>query len=288
MDRREFIKACSVVLLMQAFAGCRRVTLDTSSSMPSLEDFVNEVKMAASRSKPGFDLVQIPMPSALKQSGASPLNRFGMAIDLDACNGCGKCILACMQENNIPLSSKERRAAGQFMHWIEMRGGTPSMCFHCGDAPCEKVCPTGAATHTPDGLSTMMYKRCTGSRFCGANCPVGARKFNYDDAVKEGLSRRFNSEVPLRSKGVMEKCSLCLQRLQDHKYSHMAQLPGNEWRGTGVETACAGACPKHAIIFGNWLDPASPLVKAAKRKNIYAPAEVAALDPSVVYLRGNR
>ena len=101
MDRREFIKACSVVLLMQAFAGCRRVTLDTSSSMPSLEDFVNEVKMAASRSKPGFDLVQIPMPSALKQSGASPLNRFGMAIDLDACNGCGKCLRKCPQKLDI-------------------------------------------------------------------------------------------------------------------------------------------------------------------------------------------
>jgi molybdopterin-containing oxidoreductase family iron-sulfur binding subunit len=162
------------------------------------------------------------------------------------------------------------------------------MCFHCGNAPCEKVCPTGAASHTPDGLSTMMYKRCTGSRFCGANCPVGARKFNYDDAVKEGLSRRFNDQVPLRSKGVMEKCSLCLQRLQDSKHSHMAMLPGMEWRGAGVQTACAVACPKHAIIFGNWLDPTSPLVKAAKRRNIYAPAEVADLDPSVVYLRGNR
>jgi len=273
---------------MQALAGCRRFTPDMSTSGPSLEDFVNEVKLAVARSRSGFDLVQIPMPSALKTSGGSPLNRFGMAIDLDACNGCGKCILACMQENNVPLSSKERRASGQFMHWIEMRGGAPSMCFHCGNAPCEKVCPTGAASHTPDGLSTMMYKRCTGSRFCGANCPVGARKFNYDDAVKEGLSRRFNDQVPLRSKGVMEKCSLCLQRLQDSKHSHMAMLPGMEWRGAGVQTACAVACPKHAIIFGNWLDPTSPLVKAAKRRNIYAPAEVADLDPSVVYLRGNR
>ena len=139
MDRREFIKACSVVLLMQSLAGCRRFNLDTPDSGPSLEDFVKEVQFAVSRSKSGFDLVQIPMPSALKHPGASPLNRFGMAIDLDACNGCGKCILACMQENNIPLSSKERRAAGQFMHWIEMRGGAPSMCFHCGDAPCEKA-----------------------------------------------------------------------------------------------------------------------------------------------------
>ena len=174
------------------------------------------------------------------------------------------------------------------MHWIEMHGGAPTMCFHCGNAPCEKVCPTGAASHSPDGLSTMMYKRCTGSRFCGANCPVGARKFNFVDGVKEGLARKFNPNVPLRGKGVMEKCSLCLQRIQDHKHAHMATLPGTEWRGNGLKTACSEACPKNAIVFGNWLDPKSPLVEAAKKRNLYAPSAIASLDPSVVYMRGRR
>ena len=288
MDRREFIKACSVVALMQVLWGCRRLPDLSGAKVPEIAEFEKEVRLALSRAKGAFDLVQVPMPGALDVPGASSLNRFGMAIDLDACDGCGKCILACMQENNIPLSSKGERDAGRFMHWIEMHGGAPAMCFHCGNAPCEKVCPTGAASHTPDGLSTMMYKRCTGSRFCGANCPVGARKFNYVDSVKEGLARKFNPEVPLRSKGVMEKCSLCLQRLQDHKHAQMATRPGVEWRGSGFKTACSEACPKNAIIFGNWLDQESPLVQEAKHRNLYVPREIANLDPSVVYMRGRR
>lgn len=288
MDRREFIKACSVIVLMQVIWGCRRVPDVSGLSAPELAEFEKEIRLAMSHSKSALDLVQIPMPGVLKAPGASSLNRFGMAIDLDACDGCGKCILACIEENNIPLSPKEQRSAGRFMHWIEMHGGVPAMCFHCGDAPCEKVCPTGAASHSPDGISTMMYKRCTGSRFCGANCPVGARKFNFVDGVKEGLARKFNPDVPLRGKGVMEKCSLCLQRLQDHKHTHMSVKSGFEWRGNGLKTACSESCPKQAIIFGNWLDPESPLVEAAKHRVLYAPAEIAALDPSVVYMRGRR
>jgi molybdopterin-containing oxidoreductase family iron-sulfur binding subunit len=169
-----------------------------------------------------------------------------------------------------------------------MCGGAPAMCFHCGDAPCEKVCPTGAANHTPDGVSAMMYKRCTGSRFCGANCPVHARKFNFDDPVASGRSLKFNAGVPVREKGVMEKCSLCLQRLQDARHDFKALHPGESFRGRGVTTACAAACPKNAIIFGNWLDEGSPLVRAAKNRVLYAPKAIAALDPAIVYMRGRR
>ena len=168
------------------------------------------------------------------------------------------------------------------------------MCAHCGKAPCERVCPTGAANHTPDGLSAMMYKRCTGSRFCGANCPVQARKFNFNDARKLGLARQFNKEVPLRDKGVMEKCSLCLHRLQDDRLKFKVLLANGgagtaeEWRGRGVKTACAEACPKNAIVFGNWLDEKSPLVQLTKARVLYAPRELADLDPSVVFMRGRR
>jgi molybdopterin-containing oxidoreductase family iron-sulfur binding subunit len=217
-----------------------------------------------------------------------------MAIDLDLCDGCGKCILACNLENNVPLVPAEDAARNRFMHWVEMRGDAPFMCAHCGNAPCERVCPTGAANHTPDGLSAMMYKRCTGSRFCGANCPAQARKFNFNDAQKMGLARQFNKEVPLRDKGVMEKCSLCLHRLQNDRLAFKTKLSVGattedaEWRGRGVKTACAEACPKNAIIFGNWLDEKSPLVKLTQNRVLYAPRELANLDPSVVFMRGRR
>ena len=296
MDRREFIKSCSLVAVMGLLYGCRKSAVlgDIASqlSVPELKRFEDEVRLAMSQAKKSLDLVKVPTPGALKIPGASTLNRFGMAIDLDACDGCGKCILACNLENNVPLVPEEDAARGRFMHWVDMRGGAPFMCAHCGNAPCERVCPTGAANHTPDGLSAMMYKRCTGSRFCGANCPVQARKFNFNDAQKLGLARQFNREVPLRDKGVMEKCSLCLHRLQNDRLKFKTSLTvgatSEEWRGRGVKTACAEACPKNAIIFGNWLDEKSPLVKLTKNRVLYAPRELADLDPSVVFMRGRR
>lgn len=269
--------------------GCRKLPFvgdAAKKDLPSFKMFEAEVRRAMSMPSQRLDLVPVPMPGRLKRPGASDENRFGMAIDLEACDGCGKCILACIQENNIPLVTEDEAAKGRFMHWIEMRGGVPFMCAHCGNAPCERACPTGAANHTPDGLSAMMYKRCTGSRYCGANCPEHARKFNFNDAVQQGLSLKFNDKVPVRSKGVMEKCSLCLHRLQDDRLE--VKTAGGVWRGRGVKTACAEACPKKAIVFGNWLDPESPLVKAARRRDLYAPADLASLDPSIVYMMGGK
>lgn len=307
MDRRDFIKSCSLMAVAGLLFGCRKTTLDGLEGGglegPSLMRFEEEVRLAVSSAKGRMDLVKISAPREMKSSvalsGVMECNRFGMAIDLDACNGCGKCILACNKENNIPLVTEEDAARGRFMHWIEMRGGVPFMCAHCGDAPCEKVCPTGAANHTPDGISAMMYKRCTGTRFCGANCPAKARKFNFNDAQKLGLVKKFNYDVPLREKGVMEKCSLCLHRLQNDRLRFKTELgvgglagdgskSALEWRGRGVNTACAESCPKNAIIFGNWLDPESPLVKATANRQLYAPRELAELDPAVVFIMGKR
>lgn len=289
MDRRQFIKWCSVLALGSVLGGCRKLPFSGDAAKkgpPSLKMFEAEVRRAMSMNLRRMDLVPVQMPGRLKRPGASDENRFGMAIDLEACDGCGKCILACIHENNIPLVTEDDAAKGRFMHWIEMRGGVPFMCAHCGNAPCERACPTGAANHTPDGLSAMMYKRCTGSRYCGANCPEHARKFNFNDAVRQGLSLKFNDKVPVRDKGVMEKCSLCLHRLQDDRLE--VKAAGGVWRGRGVKTACAEACPKGAIIFGNWLDPDSPLVKAARRRDLYAPEDLAGLDPSVVYMMGGK
>lgn len=297
MDRREFIKACSIMAAASLLFGCRKVPLaDETASVtePELNLFREEVRLAMSQMRTSLDLVRVQTPGALRLPGSSHENRFGMAIDLDACDGCGKCILACNLENNVPLVTAEESAKGRFMHWIEMRGATPFMCAHCENAPCEKVCPTGAANHTPDGISAMMYKRCAGSRFCGANCPLHARKFNYNDAKQLGLARQFNDEVPLRHKGVMEKCSLCLHRLQNDRARFktlQAALPEKEreaWRGQNVKTACSEACPKNAIVFGNWLDEKSPLVMATRGRQLYAPRELASLKPSIVYMMGKR
>jgi len=275
--------------------GCRKVPFvgDSSAAAPSLKRFQDEVRLAMSKAKAQMDLVRVQAPGAMNLPGASRENRFGMAIDLDACVGCGKCILACNLENNVPLVTADEAIKGRFMHWIDLRGTAPFMCAHCENAPCEKVCPTGAANHTPDGISAMMYKRCTGSRFCGANCPMQARKFNYNDSQKLGLAHQFNTEVPLREKGVMEKCSLCLHRLQNDRArfkTEAAVLEGSsqEWRGRGVKTACAEACPKNAIIFGNWLDEESPLVIATRNRVLYAPRELAEFGPSIVYMMGRR
>lgn len=297
MDRRDFIKSCSLMAVAGLLFGCRKSVLDGLGAGegnlrgPSPKAFEDEVRLAMSQARGRLDLVRVNAPGKMKSSGllegAGCNNRFGMAIDLDACDGCGKCILACNMENNVPLVNEDEAARGRFMHWIEMRGGVPFMCAHCGDAPCEKVCPTGAANHTPDGISAMMYKRCAGTRFCGANCPAKARKFNFLDAQKLGLARKFNKDVPLREKGVMEKCSLCLHRLQNDRLRFKTESLG-EWRGRGVTTACAEGCPKNAIVFGNWLDSESPLVKATSGRQLYAPRELANLDPSVVFIMGKR
>lgn len=239
---------------------------------------------AIRRSKPyPENLVPIEMPGAHPKFPAEAV-RFGMAIDLDLCDGCGKCALACILENNVSRVSDEDARKGRFMHWLEMRGKMPVMCAHCGSAPCERVCPTGAAVASPDGFSAMVYPRCIGTRFCGANCPLHARKFNYADAVEEGLANRFNKEVPVRPRGVMEKCSLCIQRLQNARIHAMTL--GKEFGGENVKSACAESCPKHAILFGNWLDPKSEIVRASRLRGIYAPEPVAKFLPAVVYLRG--
>lgn len=297
MNRREFIKSCSLMAVAGLLFGCRKDGLSELAQAlggngPELKKFEDEVRQALSVVHKEMDLTEVPFPKEQQISGSTSRNRFGMVIDLGACDGCGKCILACVKENNIPLVPEADAVRGRFMHWIEMRGGAPFMCAHCGDAPCEKVCPTGAASHSADGLSTMMYKRCAGSRFCGANCPMQARKFNFHDSKSLGLSRVFNPKVPLRDKGVMEKCTLCLHRLQDDrmrfKTESAVSFSSREWRGRGVNTACAEACPKNAIVFGNWLDPESPLVKAVAGRSLYAPKSLAGFDPSVLFVMGRR
>ncbi|HPW94412.1 MAG TPA: 4Fe-4S dicluster domain-containing protein [Fibrobacteraceae bacterium] len=287
ISKRTFIKSFAALLGGFLFFGCRNQGKKSRSRVRSVSvpEIKGEIKKAMQNQKPLDSLVPIKTPGPLK-AFPSEINRFGMAIDLDLCDGCGECILACNLENNIPLVNEYQASKNNYMHWMEMRDQIPVMCFHCGDAPCEKVCPTGAATHSPDGVSAMVFARCAGTRFCGVNCPIKIRKFNYVDALEEGLQYIANPEVPIRERGVIEKCSLCLHRIQNARLK--AKTLGVEFRGESLTTACAEACSKGAIQFGNWLDSNSKLYKKAKGRGIYTLASMAPFDPSVVYLKGVR
>ena len=225
--------------------------------------------------------------------------RWGMSVDLDACTGCNACIMACSTENNLAVVGPDNARVGREMHWVRVEryveSGSdgdievrpvPMMCQHCGAAPCESVCPTIATYHSQDGLNVMVPNRCIGTRFCSNNCPYKARRFNhwpYDFFYREPEELHLNPDVTVRTKGVMEKCTMCLQRISAAK--DQAVIENRTVRDGEMETACQQACPSNAISFGNLRDPESQVSRLREDPRAYRVFEHLYTRPGVSYLK---
>jgi molybdopterin-containing oxidoreductase family iron-sulfur binding subunit len=241
---------------------------------------------------PLFAANQGPEPHLYRTEPTGPA-AWAMSVDLNACIGCNACIIACQAENNIPVVGKAQVLNEREMHWLRVDRyfeGTPEapesffqpvLCMHCEEAPCENVCPVGATVHDSEGLNVMVYNRCVGTRFCSNNCPYKVRRFNFYAFGNEQHRppQSWNPDVTVRARGVMEKCTYCIQRIAGARI-----LADREGRPVGeVRTACQSACPTQAFTFGNLADPHSALAKRKRSPLDFAMLEQQNTKPRTTY-----
>jgi Fe-S-cluster-containing dehydrogenase component len=278
--------------LMEYREPVRETTLDSYRQNPH---FVKEKEEQEDRN---LTVAGARLPLNMYQPYPYPEHKWGMVIDLTTCTGCKACVVACQAENNIPVVGKDQVLAGREMHWLRIdRYSTgpyerpehyffqPIPCMHCENAPCEYVCPVEATVHSAEGLNEMLYQRCVGTRFCSNNCPYKVRRFNffkYSDFETESRRLQYNPDVTVRSRGVMEKCSYCVQRIRAAEIESQVQERAIE--KDEILTACQAACPAQAIVFGDLNDENSTVHKWHKAPLNYGLLAGLNTHPRTTYL----